>query len=410
MKFAVVTYGTEGDARPLAALCRALMDAGHDARLLADRSTLGSATALGVPCAALSGDIRKALAPGEALSTAVRQKGGFNSTAKALAAIANANTAAWMREVIDATEDCDAVIASGLAAFVGLSVAEYRGIPAIGAGLIPITPTANFPSPFLPPDKVPRWLNKTSHRLVNALLWQAFRKTTNAARVDICKLSPRKNVWTEHPMLYGISPALLAQPEDWPSNAYACGQWSMPDSAWTPPPELEAFLAAGEAPIYVGFGSMAGFDLQHLVEALVTAIAGRRALFYPGWSGVDASMLPKNFFVIGETPHRWLFPRTSMVMHHGGAGTTHSAARAGVPSVVVPFAGDQFFWANRLQNLGVAGKPVIGKQVQSTNLQRSIAFAERDATRTRAIELGARMAEEDGLKNGIMIIEKLMQA
>jgi UDP:flavonoid glycosyltransferase YjiC (YdhE family) len=410
MKFAVVTYGTEGDARPLAALCAALIDAGHEAILLADASTLSSADALGVPSAALSGDIRKALMPGEVLSTAVREKGGFNSTAKALAAIANANTSSWMQQVLDATVDCDAIIVAGLAAFVGLSVAEYRGIMAIGAGLIPITPTAEFPSPFLPPGKVPRWLNKTSHRLVNALLWKAFRRATNSARADVCGLSPQRKVWTEHPMLYGLSSSLLPQPTDWPSNARVCGQWSTPYPEWTPPPDLEKFLAAGEAPIYIGFGSMAGFDRSHFVQVLIDAVGGRRALFYPGWSGMDAAALPDNFLKITEVPHHWLFPRTSVVVHHGGAGTTHSAARAGVPSVVLPFAGDQFFWAERLQRIGIAGDPVVGKKVRSAELKRAIAFAERNEVRARVSELGVKMAAEDGLGKAVAAIEELVRA
>lgn len=408
MKIAAVTYGTEGDTRPLAALCRALMHAGHDTRLLADIATLSSAAALGVPSAPLSGDIRKALVPGDALSTAVSRKGGFNSTVKALAEIANANTAAWMRELVDASEGCDAIIASGLAAFVGLSVAEYRGIKAIGAGFIPITPTADFPSPFLPPDKVPRWLNRMSHRFVNGLLWRAFRKRTNAARASVCGLHPRKRVWTDHPMIYGVSTHLLPQPDDWPHNAYACGQWSMANPEWMPPPELEDFLAAGEPPIYIGFGSMAGFVRRRLMDELVIAIAGRRALFYSGWSGADASLLPRNFLPIGETNHHWLFPRTSMVIHHGGAGTTHSVARAGVPSVTVPFAGDQFFWANRLQHLGVAGKPVIGKRLRSSEIARCIAYAEREDVRTRSTELSARMAGEDGLGHAVTTLGRLM--
>ncbi|HTN67395.1 MAG TPA: glycosyltransferase [Burkholderiaceae bacterium] len=408
MKFAVVTYGTEGDVRPLVALCRALMNAGHETRLLADGATLGSAAALNVPSAALSGNIKQALIPGAALSTAVRQKGGFNSTAKALAEIANTHTAAWMREVVNATEGCDAIIVSGLAAFVGLSVAEYRGIPAIGAGLIPITPTADFPSPFLPPDRVPRWLNRTSHRLVNGLLWQAFRKTTNAARVSVCGLPPRKRVWTDHPMLYGVSPNLLPQPSDWPDNARACGQWSMADPEWSPPPALEAFLAAGEPPIYIGFGSMAGFDGHRMMETLAAAVAGRRALFYPGWSGVEPSALPGNFFAIGETPHHWLFPRTAMVIHHGGSGTSHSAAKAGVPSVVIPFAGDQFFWADRLARLGVAAKAVNGKRLQRSELARSIAFADRGEVRARANALASAMATENGVQDAVTAIEKWM--
>ncbi|ARP86384.1 glycosyltransferase [Bordetella genomosp. 9] len=407
MKVLVVTYGTEGDTRPLAALCRALIDAGHEARLLADRSTLGSALSLGVPAQALSGDIRAALMPGAVLSSAVRRKAGFNSTNKALAWIANSHTHAWMRETMEASEGCGLLILSGLAAFVGLSVAEYRGIAAIGAGFIPINPTAAFASPFLPPDKVPRWLNRASHRFVNNTLWRAFRKATNAARADVCGLPPRRTVWTDHPMLYGVSPSLVPQPEDWPANALVCGQWKTANPEWTPPPALEAFVAQGEPPVYIGFGSMAGFDPRGMASQLAAGAAGRRVVFYPGWSGIDASMLPDNFFFLGDTPHHWLFPRMSLVVHHGGAGTTHSAAGAGVPSVVVPFAADQFFWADRLRRLGVAAPAVMGARMRGADLARAIAFAERDEVRQRAGALGRRMAEEDGLRNALAAIERL---
>ncbi|KWF08356.1 glycosyltransferase [Burkholderia pseudomultivorans] len=406
MKLVIATYGTEGDTRPLAALGRALIDAGHEVLLLADRATLGSAAAAGVPAAALSGDIRRAIAPDGALSDAVRGRGGFNDTSKALAAIANANTAAWMREVADASAGCDAIVVSGLVSFVGLSVAEYRRVPAIGAGMIPITPTAAFASPFLPPRKVPRWLNRASHRCVNALLWQAFRRATNAARAGVCGLPPRRRVWTDHPMLYGVSPALLPDVGDWPDHARACGQWRVAAAPqWTPPPALAAFLDAGEPPVYVGFGSMGGFDRGALAAALATALDGRRALFYPGWSGIDAALLPPQVCVIGDTPHDWLLPRTSLAIHHGGSGTAHSAARAGIPSVVVPFAGDQFFWADRLQRLGVADQ-VAGRRLQAAALARAIAFAERNDTRARATELGARIAREDGATCAVAAIER----
>ncbi|WP_448168185.1 glycosyltransferase [Burkholderia ambifaria] len=406
MKLVIATYGTEGDTRPLAALGRALMAAGHEVRLLADATTLGSAATLGVPCAPLTGDIRAAIAPDGALADAVRGRGGFNDTSKALAAIANANTEAWMREVADASAGCDAILVSGLASFVGLSVAEYRGVPAIGAGMIPITPTAAFASPFLPPGNAPRWLNRASHRFVNALLWHAFRKATNAARASVCGLPPHRRVWTDHPMLYGVSPVLLAEPADWPPNVLACGQWRIDAPAWTPPPALSAFLEAGEPPVYIGFGSMAGFDRAAMVDALVRALDGRRALFQPGWSGIDASMLPAHVCVIGDTPHDWLFPQVSMAIHHGGSGTTHSAARAGIASVVVPFAGDQFFWANRLRRLGVADAPVAGRRVRAAGVARAIAFAARADTQARAAELGARLGQEDGLRVAVDAIER----
>ncbi len=97
-----------------------------------------------------------------------------------------------------------------------------------------------------------------------------------------------------------------------------------------------------------------------------------------------------------------------MVIHHGGAGTTHSAARAGVPSVVIPFAGDQFFWADRLARLGVAAKAVNGKRPQEAELVLSIAFAERQDVRDCATALASAMAAENGVQDAVMAIEKLM--
>src|SRR5271165_450159 len=117
-------------------------------------------------------------------------------------------------------------------------------------------------------------------------------------------------------------------------------------------PSSERPATPAVLPIYGGFGRLAGFEGRALLGEIIAAVAGRRALFYPGWSGVSAADLPANFLIIGDTPHAWLFPRTSLVIHHGGAGTTHSAARAGAASVVVPFAGDQFFWADRLRQAG----------------------------------------------------------
>ena len=412
MKFTVATYGTEGDTRPLAALCRALIDAGHEAQLLADRATLHAARALQVPCAPLSGDIRAAVAP-EALGPIVGKRGSARVAVKALASIANANTAAWMHEVRAAAEGSDAVIVSALASFVGLSVAEQLRIPAIGAAMIPITPTHDFASPFLRPGTVPGFLHRASHPFVNHMIWRAFRAATNKARVDVCALPPRRRGWTDHPVLYGVSRALLPQPADWPEHALVCGQWAAHadgSDGWAPAATLSAFLEAGEPPIYIGFGSMAGFDSHRLVRALVAAVDGRRAVFCPGWGGVDASELPSNFHVIGDTPHAWLFPRVSVVIHHGGAGTTHSATRAGKPSVVVPFAGDQFFWADRLHRLGIAAAAVDGNAPTAAAFARAIDFASLSATRARAEPLAAAMREEDGLGTAVAAIERLAAA
>jgi len=407
MKLIVATYGTEGDARPFAALCRGLMDAGHQTRLLADAATLGSAQALDVPTTPLAGDIRGALNSDRAIADAVAKGGGFNATARALAKIANENAESWLRTIIEAGENCDAILVAGLAAFVGLSAAEYLGAQGIGSGMIPITPTAAFPSPFLPPRWVPRLLNRASHGFVNSMLWKAFRNKTNAARA-MFRLPPRHAVWTEHAMVYGISPNLLPTPADWPANARLCGQWLVRSPTWVPPQTLANFLAAGEAPVYIGFGSMTGFDNTRLLEALIEAMAGRRAVFHPGWSGIDPDALPDNFLAIGDTPHDWLFPRTSAVIHHGGSGTSHSAARAGVPSIVTPFAGDQFFWAERLRLAGVAPPAVDGRRPKAEAFAKALDFTAAPQVRSRARALRETMGAEDGVKDAVAAIERII--
>ena len=401
MRFVVATYGTEGDTRPLAALCRALTDVGHQVRLLADTSTLGSADALGIPTTPLAGDIKKVLRPEKETRPA--------DTIRALSAMANANTESWLREITAAAKGCDAIIVSALASFVGLSAGECLGIPAVGAGFIPITPTAAFASPFLPPGMVPKWLNKASHNIVNNLVWGLLRRKTNAARARVCALPPRRGVFTDHPILWGVSPSLLPRPEDYPATTFICGQWIAPAPDWSPPAALAEFLAAGEPPVYIGFGSMAGLVQPRLLRELIAGIGKRRALFFAGWSDVDAAQLPSNFLLVRDTPHGWLFPRTSVVIHHGGAGTTHSAARAGVPSVVVPFAGDQLFWADRLQKLGVAPAPLRLRGLRATDLAQRLELAEQPQARSRARDLGSRMGAENGLANAISAIETLMR-
>ncbi|MDS1142004.1 glycosyltransferase [Pusillimonas sp. SM2304] len=401
MKLLAVTYGTEGDTRPLAVLCRALKEAGHDVMLLAGGQTLDSAAASGVRTAALKGNIR------DQLESLVSGGKGVGATAAGLARMANAHTEDWMRQLAEHARDCDALLVSGLAAFAGLSVAEHFNIRAIGAGLIPISPTRAFPSPFLPAARIPQAFNRLSHHMVNGLVWRAFRKATNQARRRVLALPSRRRLWSDHPMLYGVSPCLLPQPRDWPAHTRLCGQWTGPLRPWTPPSGLQDFLDAGEAPIYIGFGSMVGFDRETVLRTMLDAAAGRRVLLYPGWAGLPDGVLPDNVYVLGDTPHDWLFPRTSLVIHHGGSGTAHSACRAGVPSVVVPFAGDQAFWAHQLRRLGVAATPLKAKGLSQAGLESAIAFAQRAETRQRAQALGRQMAKDAGTATAVAEIEAI---
>lgn len=402
MRLLALTYGTEGDTRPLVMLCHGLMAAGHEVMLLAEGGTLGSARALGVPHAALEGDIHD-----EVVALVAR---GNNTLAasRGLARMARRHVPAWMHQADAAAAGCDAVLTGGLAAFVGMSVAERHGLPVIGLGMIPLTPTAAFPSPFLPRLPLPGVLNRLSYGLVNQAVWRTFRRPINQARQAL-GMPRRRALWRDLPMLYGISPSLLPPPPDWPHDHRICGQWRLPDSPWQPPADLQAFLDAGPPPVYVGFGSMTGFDRNHVLPALLAALAPRRVLLFPGWAGVPDVPLPPQVFVVGPTPHEALFPRCALVIHHGGSGTTHSACRAGVPSLVMPFAADQFFWAARLQALGVAPAALSAKRLDAGTLGRAIGFAELAETRAQAVALGREMATENGVANAVDLIQRSLK-
>jgi len=407
MRIVALTFGTEGDTRPMLALCRGLADAGHDVVALAERSGQAHAAALGIPFVPLAGDMAAEL---HAASAGVSHKGGdVKYVARALAGIATRHTGAWMRATLEHARGADAIVCAGLAIYVGLSCAETLAIPAIGAALQPMMPTRAFASPFLPPLRLPVWANRASHRLVLAMMWRAFRRAINDARRDVAGQPPRRHEWDGYPVLVGVSPTLVPRPPDAPARFSITGYWWPPaDDDHAPDAALDTFLAAGEAPVYIGFGSMLGFDLDRMLGIVLQSLDGRRALLSAGWSGFGEGTLPANVHRVGHVPHRWLFARTSIVVHHGGAGTTHAVARAGAPSVVVPFAADQFFWADRLRRLGMASRPIAQRSISAKALRARLAEAGESAVRERAIEVAWSMATETGVANAVARIEAIL--
>jgi UDP:flavonoid glycosyltransferase YjiC (YdhE family) len=321
----------------------------------------------------------------------------------------NQNIEAWLHAITDEARDSDAILASGLAMYVGAAAGLELRKPWIGVWVLPITPTREFSMPMAPPMRLPGWANRLTFRALHGMTWHKFGKSTNAARENLFGGPTRARIKLDCPILYGISRHLVARPADWPDTHQICGQWTLPPpSDWQPPDKLREFLGAGAAPIYVGFGSPSCFIRQKHLDVLIEGIAGRRAVFYPGWSQIDATMLPKNFFVVRETPHTWLFPQCSVIIHHGGAGTTHTSARAGVPSIVTPFAADQFFWASRLAAAGVAPKYVRRSALDAQSLAAMIEFSQQDEVRTCAKRLSEAMSQENGVGDAVRRIEMLM--
>jgi sterol 3beta-glucosyltransferase len=178
---------------------------------------------------------------------------------------------------------------------------------------------------------------------------------------------------------------------------------------YTPSKELSDFLAKGERPLYIGFGS--AFIDKHkedsikiILEAL--KLSGKRGII----SGMgDIKDLPDYCLAINNVPHSWLFEQVSLVCHHGGAGTTAAGFRAGIPSIIIPFSNDQFAWAHRAYDLGVGSKPIYRKQLSSIKLAFAIDFALSDEIIKNAMILGEKIATENGAKDCAKIIIENLQ-
>jgi sterol 3beta-glucosyltransferase len=213
------------------------------------------------------------------------------------------------------------------------------------------------------------------------------------------------------PVLFGYSREVLPAPSDWPASAVVTGYWFLPTpGGWSPSAELSRFLDSGPPPVYFGVGSMRTRHMHRLVDVAVSAI---RAAGLRGILGVpDAAFgdLPRDQFrLVQDVPHDWLFPRMRMLIHHGGAGTTGAALRAGVPSAAVPFTADQAFWGRRIQRLGVGPAPSPALRLTSAGLTRVLDEVTRDAQmQGRAAVLGSRIRQEDGVASAIeVILERL---
>ncbi len=212
--------------------------------------------------------------------------------------------------------------------------------------------------------------------------------------------------------LYAMSRHVIPRWATWPAHYHITGFLYFDDPAWKPEPPLVEFLAAGEAPIVISFGSMTHGDPALLTDLLLEAIrlTGRRAIIQQGWSGLAQESLPPNVFPLGFAPHGWLFPRAACVAHHGGTGTIGAAFRAGAPQVLVPHLADQPIWAELAHGLNCAGPGVPYAELTAERLAQTIMTTLADSKyRQAAAALGEKVRAEQGASKARQLIEDLVE-
>lgn len=301
-----------------------------------------------------------------------------------------------------------------------VSIAEKFNVPAILISLIPmLAPTTEFPVLGMPNLRLGGWYNRLTYKLVS-MGYNSYIKELNDIRInemDLKELPKNTGISTMYdrspvPNIHAISPYILSRPKDWPS-IYTMSGYIIEDqeAQWTPSEALQEFLAAGEPPVYVGFGSMSGSNPQRLTNMVIDALlrVNVRGILATGWGGLEVMDLPKSILKIEKAPHAWLFPQMAAVVHHGGAGTTAAGLRAGRPTVICPFIGDQPFWGDQVVKLGVGQKVSSQKRLKSEELADAIYKVTTDIeVQKAATVLGKKIQSEDGLLNVINIIENIV--
>ena len=424
MRICVVALGTQGDVRPLLALAEGLSRAGDHVVFATHRYFEKMVADRGLGFRAVE------VNPRDVIDSRLGRgwvRSGTNPLlfSRHFRELALSVGRELTEDCYRACRDAEVIVTGLLGYFATWNLAERLEVPLAAAFLQPVTPSRHLPSVFfneLPaPAPVRRIYNYAGHRLVEFLLWSVLRPPTNEMRTDILDLPPAALRHTfadnlrDSPVLYGFSPAVLPPPADWDDNVQVTGYWFLESERddWRPDEELQRFLAGGAPPVYVGFGSMSSDAEEDLTGIVFNALrrCGLRGVLATGWGGLTPAQLPPDMLMLDWVPHDWLFPRTAAVIHHGGAGTTATGLRHGVPQVVVPFFGDQHFWGQRVHELAVGPRPVPRRRLTADRLAAALRVAATDpAVRARAAEVSRRIRTEDGVSTAVRALRRRLQA
>jgi sterol 3beta-glucosyltransferase len=303
--------------------------------------------------------------------------------------------------------------------------AEARGIKAVLLAMVPWAVSGEIEPVFLPGAPRIAWLRRALTKATLGSLCDVGRESHDAHRASIGLPRFReKNYFAEIlakgvPLLHLFSPSLVPRPSDWPKGAEVMGFCDLTgqDADFVPSADLTRFLDEGEPPLYVGFGSTTGDKPEALNPIVFGALQrlGRRAIVAGGWCGLgnDGSPVPsegrrasKNVFQIPYVPHTWLFPRVSAVVHHGSTGSLSAGLKAGRPTLVIPFFGDQGFWGIRAFASGVGPRPLRRRGLTADRLAAAMDSVTRDARyREAAGILAGKLAAEDGAGSTVAYVE-----
>ncbi|KAF1916265.1 sterol 3-beta-glucosyltransferase [Ampelomyces quisqualis] len=409
-----LTIGSRGDVQPYISLCKELLKEGHKARIATHAEFEPWVRKHGIDFAPVDGN------PAELMRICV-EHGMFTYN---FMKEANSKFRGWLDDVCSsawrACQGADVLIESP-STMAGIHIAEALAIPYFRAFTMPWTRTRAYPHAFsVLEKKMGGGYNSITYITFDTIFWTAISGQINKWRrreLGLQSTSLAKMQANLRPFLYNFSPHVVPPPLDWPDWIRVTGYWFLDEGdVYEPPAELTAFIAQARKDdkklVYVGFGSIVIDDPAALTKTVVDSVlkADVRCVLSKGWSDrletKDASKpeipLPPEMFQIQAAPHDWLFKQMDAAVHHGGSGTTGASLRAGIPTIIKPFFGDQYFFAQRVEDMGVG---IWLKKVNTSVFSRALWEATHSQRMiVKAKVLGQRIRKDNGTQAAVQTI------
>jgi UDP:flavonoid glycosyltransferase YjiC (YdhE family) len=408
MDILLAIFGSEGDVRPNLALGRALQGRGHGVQVLSSPDSRWLVETAGLAFQPVGSDVRALMAANARFYIDRPLRAAVPMT-KAL----QADLVKQFREMPGRIGRPDLVIGSGLM-LAGPSLAEAIGRPYLHAMFTPVILRSCGHGPMtFPFQKGAPLLNRLLWILSNAGMEISLRGLLNRERRRLGLASvPAVYTHLAARVLLAADPELAPLPADVDPPCLQTGYWHLASEERLPS-RLERFLAQGTPPVYIGFGSMGDPHPARTAQAVQRAVqmAGVRAVVQGGWGGLCVRESARVLSIGGRLPHDRLFPRVAAVVHHGGAGTVMTAARAGVPQVLAPHLLDQYYWGRQIHRLGLGPRPLSRRRLDAGALAGALHDVVAEAgPRRRAAALAAPLRARDGVGDAVARLSRLAGA
>ncbi len=401
MKIIIPTIGSRGDVQPFIALAQGLEKAGYKTVLASHPVMKPLVESYDVTFEPIGPDIdlaeRVAIIRQQARNAAIGlvqgMRFGFEMLEKSHA------------DILALCKEADLVVVPTAIA-AGKNEAEILGLPYLSVSFMP------WAIPWDDPERplFRRFLYKAMDGAIHLITTRPLNRIRKKQGLPPVG---SEGFASKQLNLIPISPSIYDPNPLWESQHKVVGYWFVDEpSTWHPPENLSAFLENGEPPILVSLGAMSLGEIgaRESVNLFVNAIqqVGVRAIIQ-GWDvGSRQNSLPPNIFAAESLPHSWLLPRCCGVVHHGGYGTTAAGFRAGIPALVIPHIADQFYWGQRVYELGIGPKPIRRVNLEINGLTASLSeLARSDKFQNAALKLGEKIRSEYGIENAVKSIEEI---